>query len=192
MKSQRALMLPQISARGRGNASARGGPESARSRSSDTKFNKLKGVLVNNLLKYYHKQVGRQGDQQVYARAVEEVERILQHGKLQEKHLKELQQRFASGIGIEPRPPSDSKLGGTQSLAEHTTGRAHESMGEIGAEDRSNVDTMSNANGSPSKRPVLPFACENGTSLAAVRSRARCAVRVADDRNMCGTAAQGG
>ena len=104
------------------------------------------------------KQVGRQGDQQVYARAVEEVERILQHGKLQEKHLKELQQRFANGIGIEPRPPSDSKLSGTQALAEHTTGRAHESMGEIGAEDRSNVDAMSSANGSPSKRPVLPFA----------------------------------
>ena len=190
MKSHRGPMLPQISARGRGNVSARGGQESSRSRSSDTKFNKLKGVLVNNLLKYYHKQSGRQGDQQVYARAVEEVERILQHGKLQEKHLKELQQRFANGIGIAPRPPSDAKGGGTQAssraFAEGATGRAHESAGGGGTEEGSTADGMSTANGSPSKRqvrlPLLPatrtcvawFAVARALAVA----RARCVARL--------------
>mmetsp|Transcript_84174 Transcript_84174/g.136431 ORF Transcript_84174/g.136431 Transcript_84174/m.136431 type:complete len:518 (-) Transcript_84174:175-1728(-) len=156
-------MLPMISARGNGNMSAHaGGQDTARSRGGDAnKFNKLKGVLVNNLLKYYHKETKRQGNEQVYARAVEEVERILQHGKLQEKHLKELQQRFASGLGIsEGKVGQTSKgaltmhsnMGPAQIISDDGAIERHNAAGGTAEEDASTMDGMSTANGSPSKR----------------------------------------
>lgn len=170
MKAQKGpMLLPMISARGNMSArdlpsSGRGGQDSARSRGGDaTKFNKLKGVLVNNLLKYYHKQTKRQGNEQVYARAVEEVERILQTGKLQEKHLKELQQRFASGMGISeggkvvPRPPTtqQQQLGTAQSKGSDDGAIGHRNA--VGDTDEASAtDGMFTANGSPSKRQV-PF-----------------------------------
>jgi len=83
----------------------------ARSQNTD-RFTKLKGVLVNNLLKEYHKQTHRQGDELVYNRAVTEVDKILQNGRLTEQQLVELQQNFAKGVMIEPpqrRGPSKHK-----------------------------------------------------------------------------------
>jgi len=172
-------MLPMISARGNGNMSAHaGGQDTARSRGGDAnKFNKLKGVLVNNLLKYYHKETKRQGNEQVYARAVEEVERILQHGKLQEKHLKELQQRFASGLGIsEGKVGQTSKgaltmhsnMGPAQIISDDGAIERHNAAGGTAEEDASTMDGMSTANGSPSKRQVFVCVCARA-SLVLVR-----------------------
>ena len=65
------------------------------------RFTKLKGVLVNNLLKEYHKQTRQQGDQVVYNHAVMEVEKILAHNtRLTEHQLQELQRNFAKGVMI--------------------------------------------------------------------------------------------
>ena len=67
----------------------------------ENRFTKLKGVLVNNLLKEYHKQTKQQGDQAVYNHAVTEVEKILAHNtRLTEQQLQELQRNFASGVMI--------------------------------------------------------------------------------------------
>ena len=159
MKAQKGPMLPMISARG--NTSARG-QESQRSRSDNNKFNKLKGVLVNNLLKYYHKQTQRQGDNAVYAKAVEEVERILQHGKLREKDLRDLQHNFAAGMGIPgdamvPQPPSGPRKGsgadgrGTGRVPDSAAGRPVDY--DMLAQQQ---EGMSTASGSPSKRQVKP------------------------------------
>ena len=162
MKPHQGPKLPLISARG--SLSARDMPasvreqESSRSHGGDAhKFNKLKGVLVNNLLKYYHKQTQRQGDGKVYARAVEEVERILQHGKLQEKHLKELQQRFSSGIGIdveETAPRAQTAQNSTQrTLPGDDSVSAHPTGGLAGdAASASNAQQHAPTNGSPSKK----------------------------------------
>jgi hypothetical protein len=69
--------------------------------SKPDRFTKLKGVLVNNLLKEYHKQTRQQGDQIVYNHAVMEVEKILAHNtRLTEDQLQELQRSFASGVMI--------------------------------------------------------------------------------------------
>jgi hypothetical protein len=159
MKAHKGAMLPMISARG--NMSARGGQESQRSRVSDnSKFNKLKGVLVNNLLKYYHKETKRQGGEEVYAKAVQEVERILQHGKLREKDLRDLQHNFATGMGIAgsmvPQPPSGPKK--SSAAGGRATGR--DGMGSGPADAMVEYDAqqygegMSTASGSPSKRQV--------------------------------------
>jgi len=65
------------------------------------RFTKLKGVLVNNLLKEYNKQTKQEGDQVVYNHAVMEVEKILAHNtRLTEQQLQELQRNFASGVMI--------------------------------------------------------------------------------------------
>jgi hypothetical protein len=65
------------------------------------RFTKLKGVLVNNLLKEYHKQTRQQGDQIVYNHAVMEVGKILAHNtRLTEQQLQELQRNFAVGVKI--------------------------------------------------------------------------------------------
>jgi len=65
------------------------------------RFTKLKGVLVNNLLKEYHKQTKQQGDQIVYNHAVMEVEKILAHNtRLTEQQLQDLQRNFAAGVQI--------------------------------------------------------------------------------------------
>lgn len=65
------------------------------------RFTKLKGVLVNNLLKEYHKQTKQQGDQIVYNHAVLEVEKILSHNtRLTEQQLQDLQRNFAAGVMI--------------------------------------------------------------------------------------------
>lgn len=68
------------------------------------KFSRLKAVLVNNLLKQYHKTVrlrtggsgndgcqaapGGENDEAVYQLAMSEVDRIMQGGKISEKDLK--------------------------------------------------------------------------------------------------------
>ena len=65
------------------------------------RFTKLKGVLVNNLLKEYHKQTKQQGDAVVYNQAVLEVEKILAHNtRLTEEQLQQLQRNFAAGVMI--------------------------------------------------------------------------------------------
>jgi hypothetical protein len=163
MKAQKTPMLPMITPRGQGNLSARDAPLSHRqpmgpalsSRSPASKFNRLKGVLVNNLLKYYHQRTNKQGNDQVYALAVEEVEQILRHGKLQEKHLKELQRRFANGVGL---PAGDRDLGAgvkkNSSGGDAGQGTEHDkgvkTNGIVNATP--NADGLSTANGSPNKK----------------------------------------
>mmetsp|Transcript_31867 Transcript_31867/g.76057 ORF Transcript_31867/g.76057 Transcript_31867/m.76057 type:complete len:549 (-) Transcript_31867:62-1708(-) len=97
MMNKKSLKLPTIGSR----QMPRSQMSTARSGQTD-RFTKLKGVLVNNLLKEYHKQTNRQGDELVYNRAVEEVDKILQNGKLTEQQLVELQKNFAKGVMINP------------------------------------------------------------------------------------------
>jgi len=60
------------------------------------RFTKLKSVLVNNLLREYHKRrTDGSNDEEVYRLAVMEVERILSSGKVTEPALKRLQKKFA-------------------------------------------------------------------------------------------------
>jgi len=76
-------------------------PSTARTNASnmhDGRFTKLKAVLLNNLLKAYHKKANRQHDEDVYRRAVEEVDKILAGGKLTEKDLQNLQRNFANSM----------------------------------------------------------------------------------------------
>mmetsp|Transcript_13005 Transcript_13005/g.45727 ORF Transcript_13005/g.45727 Transcript_13005/m.45727 type:complete len:283 (-) Transcript_13005:1034-1882(-) len=102
-------MLPRIHSKGnyqkqaQGNATARG--NTARSHSSvrttdSSKFSKLKEVLVNNLLKDYHRKNKKAGNDAIYLKAVEEVEKILTHGRLTDKQLKDLQRKFSAMDGI--------------------------------------------------------------------------------------------
>jgi len=71
------------------------------SRTTDSsKFSKLKEVLVNNLLKDYHRKNNKAGNDAIYLKAVEEVEKILTHGRLTDKQLKELQRKFSAMDGI--------------------------------------------------------------------------------------------
>lgn len=46
----------------------------------------------------YFAQTNRQGDEEVYRRAVEEVDKILAGGKLTEKDLQNLQRNFANNV----------------------------------------------------------------------------------------------
>lgn len=130
-----------------GNISARS-HHTARSQNSTTnpeKFTKLKSVLVNNLLKYYHKRMQRQGNDEVYRRAVEEVEKILAQGKLTDKHLQDLQRQFAREVIEEPsavKPPPT----GSSAPPQTSGGVGGENVrGEVGG-------AVESTNGSPSKR----------------------------------------
>jgi hypothetical protein len=162
--------LPMISARGSSKRGDPGGMISARShhtqRSSNPtsalnpeRFTKLKAVLVNNLLKLYHKKIGKAGDSAVYQRAVEEVEAILARGKMTEKQMKDLQRKFAQDIdvglvgapgtsnqpalgGMQPKPPPAPRPAGH--------GLAPKTQAIPGAGVQSSVPPS--ASGSPSKR----------------------------------------
>eukprot|EP00960_Hanusia_phi_P048216 758822-Hanusia_phi.AAC.1 len=107
-----STMLPRIHGKGNNQKQAQGVPTARgttsrshlSSRTTDSsKFSKLKEVLVNNLLKDYHrktKQNNKAGNDAIYLKAVEEVEKILTHGRLTDKQLKELQRKFSAMDGI--------------------------------------------------------------------------------------------
>jgi len=102
-------MLPRIHGKGNNQKQAQGVPTARgttsrshlSSRTTDSsKFSKLKEVLVNNLLKDYHRKNNKAGNDAIYLKAVEEVEKILTHGRLTDKQLKELQRKFSAMDGI--------------------------------------------------------------------------------------------